>query len=434
MRPQLRSGGVALPDGRGLRPPMTDEDLRLAASRLKLAYIIGTYPLPTTTFIDREVEALRVWRVDPSIISIRRPTHLPSEREEAPRSGVHYVLPAQIGALVWSHVGFIISRPHVYFSLLVHLLSRPHPTFVARLRTFLHFGVGVHAARLIRERYASDHVHAHFVDRAALIALITGRLLDVPFSATAHANDIYVDPVLLPEKLGRAKFIVTCTRYNESHLLSILGASSSRVVRCIYHGLDICHYTPTQRPRRSRPLLLAVGQLKEKTGLRFLLEACRILTDRGLEFDCEIVGEGAERAALQARIHELSLHHRVFLLGGLPHDEVTEKYRQSTIFVLPCVTGADGDRDGIPNVILEAMAMGLPVVSTRHSGIPEAVEDGGSGLLVAPGDPMALADALQRLIEDEGLRQRFGRCGRQRVVDAFDAEVNVKRLIAEFVA
>jgi glycosyltransferase involved in cell wall biosynthesis len=426
----LAPGEIDSSDERGRHLP-AEEDLQLAASRLKLAYIIGTYPLQTTTFIDREIEALRRLGVDPHVISIRRPPHALSAREE---DGVQYVLPVGIGSLLRSHLGIMISRPRVYFGLLVNLLTRPHETVAARLRTVLHFGVGVHTARLISERHPSEHVHAHFVDRAALIALIAGQLLEIPFSATAHANDIYVDPVLLPDKIERAKFIATCTRHNESHLLSILGAPARRVVRCIYHGLDIRDYSPRRKPMRARPLILAVGQLKEKKGFRYLLAACRILTEHGVEFDCEIVGDGPEHAQLQALIQRLSLQHNVSLLGSLPHAAVIDRYGEAAIFVLPCVTGADGDRDGIPNVILEAMAMGLPVVSTQHSGIPEAVDNERSGLLVPPEDPIALADALQRLIEDEGLRRRYGRVGRRRVIDAFDVDVNARKLLAEFVA
>jgi glycosyltransferase involved in cell wall biosynthesis len=186
--------------------------------------------------------------------------------------------------------------------------------------------------------------------------------------------------------------------------------------------------------RRRRPLLLAVGQLKHKKGLHHLLDACRILVDRGSSFDCEIVGDGPLRGELTARIAELGLRSHVRLLGALPHEVVVERYREASIFVLPCVTGPDGGRDGIPNVILEAMAMGVPVVSTRHSGIPEAVQDGRTGLLVPPGDAEQLAGAIARLLDDGALRERLGSRGRERVREVFDIEANAKALLAEVLA
>jgi len=169
-------------------------------------------------------------------------------------------------------------------------------------------------------------------------------------------------------------------------------------------------------------------------GFGHLLEACRILAERGIAFECQIVGDGPLRDVLAARILRLDLGSRVSLLGALPHETVLDRYREATVFALPCVTGPDGDRDGIPNVILEAMAMGLPVVSTRHSGIPEAVEDGASGLLVPPGDEEALAQALVRLIDDPPLRERLGRRGRERVRELFDVDANAMMLLAEVVA
>jgi glycosyltransferase involved in cell wall biosynthesis len=403
------------------------------AGSLRIAYVLGTYPLPTTTFIDREIQQLRRMGVGISPIAIRRPKRTLSTGQRDLQADVRYVLPASAPAVAWSHLRFLATRPGVYLRTLAALASRPHPSLAARLRTVGHFALGVHVARLVREAGRVDHIHAHFVDRAALIALVVGRLLDRPYSATAHANDIYVRPVLLSEKLAEAKFVATCTKYNERHLRSVLGSGAERTVRCIYHGLDLPSYEPSGHPR-SRPLLLSIGQLKEKKGLAYLLDACRLLGDRGVDFECEIVGDGPLRTELESRRDALSLGDRVRFLGTLAHDEVIARYADATVFVLPCVTARDGDRDGIPNVILEAMAMGLPVVSTRHSGIPEAVDDGRTGDLVPPEDANALADALARLLADEARRERFGRAGRRRAKEIFDVEVNVQRLLEEFVA
>jgi glycosyltransferase involved in cell wall biosynthesis len=398
---------------------------------MKLAYIIGTYPTLTTTFIDREITWLRRWEVDLQIISIRRPSGPLSPEQEMLQREVTYLLPVSRRAFVQGHLWFAVRRPQAYFGTLLYLLTRPHPDLRARLRTSLHFGEGVYAAHVLRP-LGRNHLHAHFVDRAATVALVASRLLSVPYSVTAHANDIYVNPLLLAEKLSGAKFVATCTGYNQAHLAAIGNGHVSHKVSCIYHGLDVSHYQPESRPPSGKPLLLSVGQLKEKKGLAYLIRACRMLKDRGYHLECQIVGEGPLRPALEAQIRQLSLEDTVTLCGALPHPAVVEKYRQATLFVLPCVVSADGDRDGIPNVILEAMAMQLPVVSTRHSGIPEVVEDGVTGLLIPPADEAALAGILSQLLDDPERRHRLGQNGRQTIVEKFSVEQNVRRLLAEF--
>jgi colanic acid/amylovoran biosynthesis glycosyltransferase len=405
-----------------------------ASSRLRLTYVIGTYPRLTTTFIDREIRALRRQGFPLQIISIRRPEGLLSAEQKVLETDVHYLLPASTRDVALSHLSFVASRPVEYVRTLVYLASRPHPTFASRIRTILHFGLGVHVARLLRDQYQTDHIHAHFVDRAALVALIAGRLLNRPFSATAHAADIHVNPVLLAEKIGQAKFVASISHYGGTHLRAAVADGSLARIPCIYNGIEVRRYKPQEMPRREPALLLSVGQLKQKKGFAYLIEACARLRDRGVEFDCEVVGEGPLGPALEGLIDRLALRDRVSLLGPLPHDAVMAKYAEATIFVLPCVTGFDGDRDGIPTVILEAMAMGLPVVSTELSGIPEAVASGTTGLLVEPGDSKALADALEQILEDEESRKGLGLQGRRRVEERFDSDTNVKRLVREFLS
>ena len=401
-----------------------------------IAYIIGTYPLLTTTFIDREIELLRRQGLDITVTALRRPHGPLSAAQQQMVSDVRYVLPVAVAALLRSHASFMVRRPVAFWGTLARLVSRPHPTLRSRFKTVLHFGEGVHVAHLLRSGARPRHLHAHFVDRAATVALVAGRLLDLPFSATAHANDIYVDPVLLREKLRQALFVVTCTGYNAAHLAAVTGNDARCDISCIRHGLDLDRYqrhVSGQRHRDpGRAVILSVGQLKEKKGFRHLIDACAMLRDRGYDVECRIVGEGPLRATLDAQIRTLSLRDTVTLCGALSHDDVVTQYRSATIFALPCIVGADGDRDGIPNVILEAMAMQLPVVSTRHSGIPEAVTDQVTGTLVEAGDTTALADALARLLDDPAARDAMGRNGRHAVASAFDAATNAKQLMTRF--
>lgn len=411
---------------------MRDGRAAAAAERQGIAYVIGTYPLLTTTFIDREIAELRGHGMRVDVYSLRRPGGPLSPEQERMGEDVRYVLPVSARALLRSHLALMATRPGTLWTTLVHLLRQPHRGWRSRLKTVLHFGEGVHVAFLLRAG-GYRHLHAHFVDRAAVVALVAGRLLGVPYSATAHASDIYVEPVLLATKLAEARFVATCTQFNAAHLSSLsVAGPRPRIVR-IYHGLDLGRYQPDGADEHGvPPLILAVGQLKEKKGLGFLVDACARLRDRGYDFTCEVVGEGPLRAALEARIRDLSLEGTVTLLGSLEHEDVIERYRRASVFALPCTIGSDGDRDGIPNVILEAMAMELPIVSTRHSGVPEAVVDGWNGVLVPGQDGDALASALSGLLEDPEARALMGRRGRQFVAERFDVASNAKELIAHF--
>lgn len=402
-----------------------------AMPQINLAYLIGTYPLLTTTFIDREIKVLREWGVNLQVVSIRQPQGLLSAEQRELQKSVTYLLPVSWPALIGSHLYFAFFHLPAYLGTLFFLVTRPHPTVKSRWMTVLHFVEGVYAAGLLRGR-PCEHVHAHFIDRAATVALVVSRLLRISYSVTAHANDIYVNPVLMKEKLSQAKFVATCTRYNYDYLTRLGMGSFSHKIKCIYHGLDACLSADGPFPAHDKALVLAVGQLKEKKGFTYLLKACRILRDRGFELQCQIVGDGSLRTTLEAEINQLVLQDTVTLCGPLPHQEVMQKYRQASVFALPAIQASNGDRDGIPNVILEAMAFELPVVSTQHSAIPEVVEDRVNGLLVPPADAVALADALASLLSDAGYRQRLGRRGRETVIEKFNLEHNLKQLMAEF--
>jgi colanic acid/amylovoran biosynthesis glycosyltransferase len=396
-----------------------------------VAYVIGTYPSLTTTFIDREVRLLRSWGATVDIVSLRRPTATVSPEQTALAAATSYARPVSSSQLLRRHAHFIRRRPGAYVRTLLMLASSRGLTLRDRLRTIGHFGLGVSVAGQLREDRRYDRIHAHFIDRAATVALVAARLLDVPYSVTAHAADIYVSPLLLRTKIAASDFVATCTGYNRAHLAEVAPEAADKIVLA-YHGLDLERYDASSRCPSPVPTLLAVGQLREKKGFVHLLHACRDLADRGMSFRCEIVGEGPQRPDLERAVQDLGLEQHVAFLGALSHDAVIDAYRRASLFVLPCVVGDDGDRDGIPNVILEAMAMGLPVVSTRHSGIPEAVEHEVTGLLVPPADAGGLADALAEVLEHPGPAERMGAQGRAVVIERFDVEHNVRALWDRF--
>lgn len=402
------------------------------ASDLAVAYIIPRHPNLTLTFIDREILLLRKWGARLKVVSIRPAQGTLSVEQQAFLEENSYILPLSIPSFLVGNVQFLLRRPRIYVSTLLYLVTRRHPKLKLRFKTLLHFLEGVHAAHLLRD-FGCLRVHAHFADRSAIVALVAGRLLAVPYSLTIHAgDDIFVQPVLLHEKLSEAKFVVTCTRSNKRYLAQTIDGELQDKIKCIYHGLDVSMYRRKAVNVGRRPTILAVGQLAERKGFAYLLKACRILKDQGYEMECRIVGAGPQGKALAEMIDQLSLRDTVTLCGALPHPEVVNEYERAEIFVLPAIIDSAGGRDGIPNVILEAMAVELPVVSTTISGIAEVVQDGKNGLLVPYADESALAEAIAALLDRPDERRRLGENGRKTVVEHFELERNVEQLLQEF--
>jgi glycosyltransferase involved in cell wall biosynthesis len=395
-----------------------------------VVYVVGTYPLLTTTFIDREVSALRGWGLDVRIVAVRRPppdAPLSNEQREL-ADGTAYLIPIAWRRLVAAHVRFLATRPSAYIGTLARLVSRPHPDHRARARSILHFGEGVYAAHVVEDRDLRE-LHAHFADRAATIALVASRLLGRPYSLSVHAGaDIFVRPVLLREKFTAARHVVTCTSHNKAHLVRLVGDGLDRKITTILHGLDLAGYRPGPPTTNGLPLVLAVGQLAERKGLAHLVAACGVVRNKGYRFQCRIIGRGPQQADLERLIAAASLGDIVSLRGALSHEAVVDHYRQATMVVLPCVRTADGDVDGIPNVLVEAMALGVPVVSSDLPAIRELITDGVDGLLVPVGDVGRLAAAVCRLLDEPQLRQRLGGEARSTVVARFDVEKNVRTL------
>jgi colanic acid/amylovoran biosynthesis glycosyltransferase len=401
---------------------------------LSVAYILVAYPSLTKTFVDREITTLRQMGVEIKIYSVRKNDTLLSPPQEDIARDITYLLPYRLKDLFAAYAYFLFNRPGRFFATLAHLLTRPHPTFLSRHRTLGHFQQGVYTSYLLHQNPV-QHIHAHFLNQSAIIAMIASRLLDTPYSVAVHASsELFARPMLVKEKLAEAKFIVTCTDYNRKYLNKMDPQFTKQKVRLVYHGLDARQFQRHQDPQSKKPLILSVGQLRERKGFQYLIEACRILKDHQLEFECRIVGEGPLRQELQQQVDKWDLGDHVLLCGALPEEEVIQEYEQAYLFSLPAVLGKDGDRDGIPNVILEAMAMELPVVSTRHSGIPEVVKDGVNGLLVAPEDAVALAVAMESLLNNPKVSKEYGRRGRQLVMEKFDPQSNAQVLIDMFLA
>lgn len=283
------------------------------------------------------------------------------------------------------------------------------------------------------------HIHAHFSHGAATVAWLASLMTGLPFSFTAHAKDIYCESLnpagLLRRKMRAARFVVTCTDANREHLLKV--APNTRV-QCIYHGLNaefegLLKKSSEARSRQHRLRALGVGRLVPKKGFDVLVEACAVLRRRNVPFEALIVGpHGEHEAELRRRIRLHELENYIQLTGPMDQSKLYEEYRRASAFCLPCRVLDNGDRDGIPNVLMEAMACGLPVITTPVSGIPEIVRDGVNGQLIPPDDPEALADALLSLDRDRQLAESLSREARATVRKRFDGEQFAAQLAALF--
>lgn len=393
----------------------------------RIAYILKMYPRFSETFIVNEILELERQGVDVRIYSLCKPDdgrfHPSVTRVKANVVYVPQYPEMEPERVRQAHAFLAEARPAAYAAARAYVDALGQPF---ALRRFLQ--AGVIAAHLLRNPVHA--VHAHFASSPARVANFVSRLTGLPYSFTAHAKDIFhqeVDPVLLRKKVAAARFVVTVSHFNRRYLQELMGDEPCDI-RCLYNGIDLDYFRPDPTVPQEPDLIVAVGRLVEKKGFDRLIRACARLAGRGLSFRCEIIGTGEQREALAALIAQLGLEDRVVLVGPKPQDAVLTAYRRAAVFVLPCVVGRDGNRDGLPTVLIEAMATGLPVVTTTVTGNPEIVDHGVNGLLVPPDDVEALADALARLLRSSWLRQQMGMAARRKAERVFDVRRNVARL------
>lgn len=401
---------------------------------MTIGYLAQVFPSLTMTFVYREVWALRAAGMDVQTFSTWTPNldELSDEAKDLVRD-TFYVFPLDWLRFLLNHMWYLFTRPGRYLSTLWFCLTSPHKTLKNRLRTLFHFCEAVHMARDV-ERKGVRHLHAHFALNSTTIALVISRLLDIPFSFTAHANDIFVNPILLPEKIKAARFVIVISEYNKRHLHSLVPTQETLdKMHLVRYCIDVERFSPpSQRPDNDRPIILAVARLVEKKGYPYLLRACKILADQGRDFQCLIVGDGPQEPLLRQIIQENDLADYVELVGVVFQEHLKEYLDKADVFALPCIIASDQDRDGIPNTLMESMAMEIPTISTTVVGIPELIQDMKTGMLVPPHDETALAKAIATLLDDRELRRALGRAGRAIVSEEFEIKKNAGRLLNIF--
>lgn len=385
----------------------------------RILYITSRFPKLTETFVINEWLALAP-RFDMSLAALVH-THeeLVHPQAAAALDRVWFVRPVDLRT-IGANLRALIRSPRTYGSTLMQVVRACARRPVDLARSLVVFLEAVVLADRVRGE-GIDHVHAHFANHPATAAWIVHRFTGVPYSFTAHANDLFRSPALVRRKVDDAAFVVTISDFNARLLREMHPVAPVHVVHC---GVDTAALAGTARPTPGRQLV-SVASLQVKKGHRYLLDAVANLAADDPELRLTLVGDGPQRAALEARIQALGLSDRVELTGPLTVAGVRRELARADVFVLASVTDDTGRSEGIPVALMEAMAAGVPVVTTRVSGIPELVD--GVGRIVEPGDPDALAQAIASVLDDPASAE-VARRARALVAEQFDLYVEAAML------
>ncbi|MGH1393332.1 MAG: glycosyltransferase [Trichormus sp.] len=398
-----------------------------------VGYVLKRYPRYSETFVVNEILAHEAAGLDIKIFALRPPadTHFQNIISQV-RAPVTYIR-KPIQGRVSDSLNSLAPTAASYFWAELQEASQVIPDFWSKLA----FAQGEKASTVYQAAWLArevklkgiTHLHAHFGTVATSVARLASHFAGVPYTFTAHAKDIFHESVEFEDmqrKLKDASRVVTVSDYNLKYLHKIYNLPANHVQR-IYNGLDLRqlqYSSPAERP----PLIISVSRLIEKKGLSVLIDACAILQQRNYQFQCQIVGTGGLESTLHQQIQDLGLQSCVQIVGARPQSEVFQLVQQAAVFAAPYVIGKDGNRDGLPTVLLEAMALGTPCVSTVVTGIPEVVRDGETGLIVGQYDAEELANALGQLLKDEALRVRLSTQARRLIESEFDICLNTGML------
>lgn len=421
----------------------------------KIAYILKNFPKLSETFIASEIYRLEQAGVNLKLFVIKPPTenlkHGVVEKIRAPK----FYLPAteslsQTSLFQWlrNHSGdfkagvlsIFKARPKQFlqtanFAFAQAVRARRRFFALPRKIYLKEFLQACAIAEKILEDKEIRHLHAHFAHGATTVAWMVSMLTGLKFSFTAHAKDIYLESLnparFLRRKMDAAEFVVTCTKANKTHLESF----SKTPVYCLYHGLNaeftglLKSEAAAKVPRNGHLRAIAVGRLVSKKGLDVFVRACGILQNRNVNFEAQIIGESGDlEPKLKNLIERYGLQKSVKLTGAMTQNALFAEYLKADVFCLPCRILENGDRDGIPNVMVEAMSCGVPVISTDVSGIPEIIKNGENGLLVETENAEALADSMQKICDDRLFANRLSEAALETVKEKFDGEISARKL------
>ncbi|MGE3315794.1 MAG: glycosyltransferase [Planctomycetaceae bacterium] len=444
---------AASDDAPQAREESPSEAIASSTKPARAAYILSRFPKLTETFVLYEILALEAQGTDVEIFPllsagnastaqgaslfrkmvelVKKPGARPvMHADAAPLVARAHYHPLMSFAVLSALLQMAFLRPRAFFGVLYTLIR-------ANLGSpnFLLGGLAVlpKCCWIAREMERANvtHVHAHFANHPAAAAFMVHRLAGISYSFTAHGSDLHMDRHMLREKVQEAEKVITISRYNRDLILEECGSEFAEKVQIIHCGVDTSVFAARNAATtKSNGLfeVLCIGTMHEVKGQTYLLEACKLLADRGVDVRCHLVGKGPDWDALKAQVRDAKLEDRVVFHGLMNRSQIAELVSKCDVLAAPSVPTEDGRREGIPVVLMEAMASELPVVASRLSGIPELVDDGVSGLLTTPRDASAIADALEQLSRDPELRRELGKAGRVKVLSEFDVHRNAAKL------
>jgi len=409
------------------------ESLYRELTQPKIAFLLSQFPEMHETFILREFNGQKEKGMNFEIYSYKpcRDRIIHPEAEELIKMTV-YANPVPLWSLLYimarHPAGFLKALGYTLLSM----LRRLHWP-LDMIKVMVIFLRSLYFARIMEQHHIT-HIHSHWATMPTTGAQMIAKMTGISYSFTAHAWDIYLnDKTELKQKIKNAEFAVTCTRANKSYIESLDGGSLGQKVFVNYHGVNLAKFSLRDEPGvRREALILAIGRLVEQKGFEYLIKACGILKRRSIPFRCVIIGNGPLQAHFETLITNLGLKGYVELAGSVTQEDIRNYFRNADVFAAPCVISSDGDRDGIPNVLLEALSVGVPVVGTGVSGLPEVLVDGQTGVVVSARDERSLSRGLERVITRQVPVDQMVQNGRAKMEEDFDMYRNVEELIGIF--
>lgn len=393
---------------------------------MKIGYIVSMFPCWSETFILNELVDHSAHDLRVSIFSLKQSTEKMVQTEALPfLEKTTYSLNPFNPLLWWFHLVLLLTHPRKYLRLLSLLLGKGFTVSTIRLKSLLVFFLSPAFIRAARKERV-EHLHAHFATYPALLAFIVSQFNDISFSVTAHAHDIYVNKDILLLIMNEVSTLFTISNFNRNLIIKEFGDTYNHRIKLLHCGINVSRFSfqHEKRPvsRKDTLQLLSIGRLSGIKGFQFLLTGLKYLYDEGIAFRCEIIGDGPLKSQLIAQATQLGINAHVSFLGSKTSDTIPQYLQKTDIFILACSCDAIEGHDGIPVVFMEAMALGVPVIGTRLSGIPELIRNNETGICAEVDNPLSIKNAICSLLDNPDKACEMRKAARKLIEEEYNIE------------